>query len=301
MNKWFFIVNSTAGNGKTGKKINKLIKYLNQFDFKYEIELTKHSGHAKHRALEAADNGYSHVIAVGGDGTVSEVAGGLIQSQNKDKVIFSLIPEGGGNDFARNFHFSSNLEKCLMQLQTGKILKANMAKIEDHYVINSMGIGFDAQVAWHANRIGWLNGMPRYMLSVLLAMLKFKNYPVKLIIDNERTIESRFLLISIGNGKYSGGGFKLNPDALVDDNYLDVMMAENVAFLRVFSVLPKALEGTHEQEPEVSVIRCRKLEVISEKALPFYFDGEVPELKDPKHLNIEIIKDKLNLLIPENE
>lgn len=300
MKKWYFIVNSTAGNGKTGKKINELINVLNQLGFEFEIELTRYTGHATELSNNAANAGYENIIAVGGDGTANETAAGIMHSGFHESVNFGLIPEGGGNDFAKNFHFSSNPEKCLTQLQKGKIIKCNLAKIEDHYVLNSLGIGFDAQVAWHANRIKWLNGLPRYMVAVMLAMLKFKNYPMKIVIDEEREIKSRFLLAAIGNGKFAGGGFKLNPEALVDDNYLDVMLAENVAFLRVFSVLPKALEGIHETEPEVSLLRCRNIEIFSEKDLPVYYDGEVPDLNDPKHLKIEILEEKLNLIVPKD-
>ena len=298
MEKWFFIVNSTAGNGKTGKKINDLINLLNQYEYDFEIELTRHTGHAIDLAHDAAQNGYKTIIAVGGDGTASEVAAGIMKSHKNNEVKFGIIPEGGGNDFCRNFNLSSNLEKCLKQLHSGKIIKANVAKIEDHYVLNSLGIGFDAQAAVYANKIKWLNGLPRYMLAVFMAMLKFRNFKLRLIIDDKKEIKGKFLLLAVGNGRFAGGGFQLTPNALVDDNFLDLMLAENVTFMRLFRVLPKALEGSHEAEPEVSFHRCQKLEVFSETNLPLYYDGEIPILKDPKHLTIEIQKEKLNLIIP---
>jgi YegS/Rv2252/BmrU family lipid kinase len=298
MGKWFFVVNSTAGNGRTGKKINDLINLLNQLKFDFRIELTRYAQHGIELSRQAALEGYDNIIAVGGDGTASEVAGGIMASGKNREVNFGIIPEGGGNDFCHNFHISSNLEKCLLQLREGRIMQANMAKIEDHYFLNSLGIGFDAQVAQKANHIKWLNGLPRYMLAVLMAMLNFRNYKLRIIIDNERVTEGKFLLLAIGNGKYAGGGFKLNPDAQVDDNYLDVMLAEDVTFPRLFKVLPKALEGLHGSEKEVSMFRCRKLEVFSETNLPLYFDGEIPALNNRRHIIVELLEEKINLLIP---
>ncbi|MCF7919983.1 MAG: diacylglycerol kinase family lipid kinase [Candidatus Cloacimonetes bacterium] len=298
MAKWFFIVNSTAGNGRTGKKINDLINLLNQERFDFRIELTRYAKHGIELAREAALEGFEYIIAVGGDGTASEVAGGIMSSGRSSEVKFGIIPEGGGNDFCRNFHLSSNLEKCLQQLIEGRILPANMAKIEDNYVLNSLGIGFDAQAALYANKIKWLNGLPRYMLAVFIAMLHFRNFRLRIIIDDEREIKGKFLLLAAGNGKFAGGGFKLTPDALVDDNYLDIMLAEDVTFLRLFKVLPKALEGLHTSEKEVSIFRCRKLEVFSEIDLPLYFDGEIPDLNNKRHIKVELLSEKINLLVP---
>ncbi|MDP8220058.1 MAG: diacylglycerol kinase family lipid kinase [Candidatus Stygibacter frigidus] len=296
--KWYFIVNSTAGNGKTGKKINSLIGHLNKHKLDYQIELTRYPRHAVELAQIACLEGYNNIIAVGGDGTASEVASGIAQSNLAAQVNFSIIPEGGGNDFCRNFHFSHGIDKCLNQIIEGKIIKIDLATFEDQFFLNSFGIGFDAQVAEAANKIKFLNGLLRYMAAIVVAMFRFRNFPMKIIIDEKDELSGKFLLVAIGNGKYAGGGFKLNPEALVDDNYLDVMLARDVSLLRIFRVLPKALEGKHESEPEVSFIRCRKLEIFAENELPVYFDGEIPHLKNNKHLIISIAPLKLNFIIP---
>ena len=297
--KWYFIVNSTAGNGKTGKKINSLIGHLNKHELDYQIELTRYHRHAIELAQVACMEGFKNIIAVGGDGTASEVAAGIARSGMAEKVNFSIIPEGGGNDFCKNFYLSHNIEKCLNQLIKGKLIKIDIASFEDQFFLNSFGIGFDAQAAAQANKIKFLNGLPRYLLAVAAALLKFRNFPLKIVIDDKEVLTGNFLLVAIGNGKYAGGGFKLNPEALVDDDYLDVMFARDVSLLRIFKVLPKALEGKHASEPEVSFVRCRKLEIIAENELPVYFDGEIPHLKNNKHLTISIAPQKLNLIIPK--
>jgi diacylglycerol kinase (ATP) len=296
--KWMFIVNSTAGNGKSGKKINSLVEHLGKLALQYSIELTKSTHHATEIAKDACLHGYKNIFAVGGDGTASEVAAGIARSGFSEHVNFGIIPAGGGNDFSRNFLLSSNVDKCLDQAVNGKIIKIDLALFNDHFFLNSFGIGFDAQVAQIANNIKFLNGLPRYLAAIALAMLKFKNFPLKIIIDDDQTITGKFLLLAVSNGKFAGGGFKINPEANTFDNYLDLMLADNVTFLRVFSVLPKAVKGLHEFEREISFHRCQKIEVFSDFDLPVYFDGEIPQLNNSRYLKIELAPQKLNFIVP---
>ena len=107
--KWFFIVNSTAGRGKTGKKISKLVTTLNEHKLDYEIELTKAAKHATQLAKDAIVQGFQNIISVGGDGTLNEVVNGVMLSGKSEEVNIGIIPEGGGNDFAANFNLSSNI------------------------------------------------------------------------------------------------------------------------------------------------------------------------------------------------
>ena len=169
--KWFFVVNSTAGRGKTGKKINRLIKALNNTDFDYEIELTKAPLHAIKLAENAIITGFENIVAVGGDGTVNEVINGIMKSGISEKINFGIIPEGGGNDFAHHFHLSHKIGKAVKILKRGKIVKVDVGKIENFFFINAFGIGFDAEVSRYSCKIAFLNGMPRYLLAVFKSLL----------------------------------------------------------------------------------------------------------------------------------
>jgi diacylglycerol kinase family enzyme len=111
--EWFFIVNATAGNGKSGKKINQIIEVLNRKNILFEIELTKKRNHAVELAKNAADEGYEKIISVGGDGTLHEVVNGLMQSKNLQDVKLGILPEGGGNDYVKNFNMPDKIERCI--------------------------------------------------------------------------------------------------------------------------------------------------------------------------------------------
>ena len=293
--KWFFIVNSTAGRGKTGKKISKLVIALNEHKFDYEIELTKAAGHATQLAQEAIKRGFCNIISVGGDGTLNEVVNGVMLSGKVEEVNVGIIPEGGGNDFAMNFNLSSNIDKAVDILQKFNTRKIDIGKIEDRYFVNALGIGFDAKAARISNKIKYLNGLPRYLLAVIRAVLTLKPFEAEVKLDDYK-YNSPFLLIAIGNGKYTGGGFLLTPEAIVDDGFLDVCFIGKISRGRLLSLLPSAIKGKHLKEPEVDLKQSRTIEVVTKTPLPFYTDGELPELKDPLHFKIELLPKKLTLI-----
>lgn len=293
--KWFFIVNPTAGRGKTGKKISKLVTTLNEHKLDFEIELTKAAGHATQLAQEAIKRGFHNIISVGGDGTLNEVVNGVMLSGKVEEVNVGIVPEGGGNDFAMNFNLSSKIDKAVEILQRLNIKKIDVGKIEDRYFINALGIGFDARAAQISNKIKHLNGLPRYLLAVIKALVSLKPFEAEVKLDNY-TYNSPFLLIAIGNGKYTGGGFLLTPEALVDDGFLDICFIKTITRRRILSLLPSAIKGQHLKEPEVDLKQSRTIEIITKTPLPFYTDGELPELKDPLHFKIELFPKKLNLI-----
>ncbi len=293
--KWFFIVNSTAGRGKTGKKISKLVTSLNEHKLDFEIELTKAALHATQLAQDAIKKGFHNIISVGGDGTLNEVVNGVMLSGKSEEVNVGIIPEGGGNDFATGFNLSSKIDKAVEILQRLNIRKIDVGKIEDRYFINALGMGFDARAAQISNKIKYLNGLPRYLLAVIKALVALKPFEAEVKLDNY-SYNSPFLLIAVGNGKYTGGGFLITPEALVDDGFLDICFIKTITRRRLLSLLPSAIKGKHLKEPEVDLKQSKTIEVTTKTPLPFYTDGELPKLKNPLHFTIELLPKKLNLI-----
>ena len=293
--KWFFIVNSTAGRGKTGKKISKLVTTLNEHKLDYEIELTKAAKHATQLAKDAVEQGFRNIISVGGDGTLNEVVNGVILSGKSEEVNIGIIPEGGGNDFAANFNLSSNIDKAVDVLQKFNLRKIDVGKIEDKYFINALGIGFDARVAIISNTIKYLNGLPRYLIAVLKALISLKMVEANIKCDT-CTLNEPFLLLSVGNGLSTGGGFLLTPEARVDDGLLDICLIKKVNRRRVLSLLPSAIKGKHLKEPEVVIHQTLKIEITTKEPIPIYYDGELPKLNDPLNFTIELLPNKLSLI-----
>ncbi len=293
--KWFFIVNATAGRGRTGKKINKLITSINKHKLDFEVELTKAPKHATQLAQEAIKKGFHNIISVGGDGTLNEIVNGVMLSGKSDEVNIGILPEGGGNDFAVNFNLPSNIDKAVDILQKFNTRKIDVGKIEDRYFINALGIGFDARVAMISNKLKHLNGLSRYLAAVLKALISLKMVEAEIKIDT-CTLNDPFLLLSIGNGMSTGGGFLLTPEARVDDGLLDICFINKINRRRILSLLPSTIKGKHLKEPEIVLHQSRKIEITTNKPLPVYYDGELPELKNPLHFTIELLPKKLNLI-----
>ncbi len=291
--RWLFIVNSTAGRGKTGRKINELMQVLEKHKFDYQIELTKYSKHATKLAKDGIHDGYRKLIAVGGDGTINEVISGIMLSGKSEKVGLGIIPEGGGNDFAKNFHITGDIEEDIKILEEKHASSIDIGKVNDYYFMNALGIGFDAEVAVQSEKIKKLNGLPRYFVALLKILAKLKPYSFQLELDGEK-IEKDFLLVSVGNGYCTGGGFLLTPNAKVNDGVFDICLVDAVSKGRLLKVLSTVFKGTHLRFPEVEMRQVKKIKVKSETPIPLYFDGELPT-EELKEITIEILPSALKI------
>ena len=300
--RWLFVVNTTAGRGKTGKKIYRLVTCLGDHGFKYDLEITKAPKHAIELTKNYIKEGYRKIVAVGGDGTLNEVVNGILESRKANEIKLGLVPEGGGNDFSKNFRIPSEIEKAVKILENEYTTRVDVGKIEDFYFINALGMGFDAKVAEYADKIRYLNGLPRYFLALLQALLKLKPHKLFLKINGE-LMDVSTLLVSVGNGLSTGGGFLLTPKAKVNDGKLDICLISDVKFFRLLRLLPTVLTGKHVDEPEVKIIHTDHLEIKSDKKLPIYYDGELPELKNPFEFSIDLLPAKINFICrkPEKE
>ncbi len=294
--RWLFIINSTAGHGKTGKKINQLVLNLNKYGFDYEIKLTKYTGHAIELAKLGADAGYHKIISMGGDGTAFEVVNGIMQSENRNNVVMGMLPEGTVNDFARVFHLPHDVKKAVQRFKQQKIINLDLGKIEDYYFLNTFGLGFDAVVAKNVNDLKRFRGLIRYAIGILKAMVHYRNYHAVLEM-NEIMREINFILFSVGNGKFCGNGFKLTPNAQPNDGKLDIGIVSGLTRKRLLKLLSQSRRGNHLHRPEVEMLRADKFKISSEKPLPYYLDGEIPKLKNDYKIEVELIPGCLSFLI----
>jgi YegS/Rv2252/BmrU family lipid kinase len=296
MNKWFFIANATAGRGRAGKKISKLITSLNEHGLDFEVELTKAPLHATELAANAIENGYRKIAVVGGDGTLNETVNGIMKSGKQKDMVLGIIPEGGGNDFSMNFNLSNKIDRAIAILKKEKTVPIDLGQIEDFFFVNALGMGFDAHVARLSNSIKHLNGLPRYIAAVLKALVNLKKFTALITLDNS-SLEGSFLLCSIGNGLSTGGGFLLTPEARIDDGLLDICYIKRVTRSRFLSLLPRAIKGRHLKEPEVIIHQSREIQIKTDEILPIYFDGELPILNNPYDFKISLLPAQLNLVV----
>ncbi len=230
---------------------------------------TQGPGHAKDLARSAAADSDA-VCVFGGDGTVSEVVNGLMPHP----VPIVVVPTGSGNDFASLVDCPRTPDELARVLDTGVGVTLDVLDCGDRYCANSIGIGFEAMVTFHALSIRRLRGLPLYLLAVIKALAEYESNRYSLVFDGTRRIDADLLLVSIGNGVRAGGGFYMNPGAFPDDGRLDVCTAARMPRARMLALLPSTIHGRHVGKRGVSVYTGARARVSAERPFPLHIDGE---------------------------
>lgn len=302
MMKAAFIINPVAGKG-AGKRFYDKIKDLpliihNSIDF----YLTK-------KPLDALDiaksicNDYDRIIIGGGDGTLHEAINGLDINSN---AVLGLIPIGSGNDFSLSFHKQNAnplqlLEYYLSDNPGIRPVDFGLIKITDSQgnifnrrMINSFGVGFDAKVAFYNQRNKTFSGTMSYIYSILKALFEFSKINVTTTL-NGNSFTKNALFCAVGNGKTIGGGLYLMPQAIVDDNLLNLSVVTIKSRFRLLLLFPKALSNKLSGRKELSEHTFKDLDL--ELKYPFFahIDGEIISDK-AKVINVKLSKEKFNFM-----
>ncbi|MCF8240252.1 MAG: YegS/Rv2252/BmrU family lipid kinase [Melioribacteraceae bacterium] len=302
MKKIYFIVNPKAGKGK-GESTYEIIKNeLNECDpNRFILYRTENPHHATTITKNIDDN--SIVFAVGGDGTVNEVLNGI--DLNKD-IVFGVLPIGSGNDFAKNVKTSTSIKDLvnkikmdsynIRQVDLGNALiseEGSDAEIHTKF-INALGIGFDAYVAFLNQNSKVFNGLISYIFAVFKAVSKVKFVDAEFEIENE-TISGEKLIVTLGNGHCSGGGFYLNPGAVIDDGILNLTTIEKIGKLRILKELPKALFNKLETIDIAKMYKFEQIDIRLKSGNFVHTDGEVVTANATR-IKVNIIKSGIKII-----
>ncbi len=297
-----FIVNPEAGRGKS-KHVDELIHaFLKRKDVNYDIQRTQKALEATNIATESSKM-FDVVVAVGGDGTANEVANGVIGS----RASMGVIPTGSGNDFAMMLGMDNKIAKSVHQVITGKVQKIDSGTIHlvDQFkkkttrkFVNSIGIGFDAVVAYESQRIRRLNGIPLYLLSVFKSLRNYTPHRFEMSFDGSKEAVESYYLVCVGNGNREGGGFYVTPRAHPSDGQFEVCTVRHVSLLRALKILPTVLKGAHGKFSEVRFLNSRNVRVGSEKPFVVHCDGEILGVEN-SHVEMEMNPDSLDVIVGE--
>jgi diacylglycerol kinase (ATP) len=282
INKKLFIINPVAGRGRCSKLLPKLKNYLKNYAASTEIYVTEQKGGAT-EFLKGMNNNYHTIVAVGGDGTINEIINGICPDKD---VCLAVLPCGSGNDFAKAIGMDRDYEKslysifnnnCASLIDVGKISyieNNNENFITNRLFINSCGIGFDALVAYLIKNTNLLTGLPLYLSAVFKAIFTYRPIKINASVDTHM-FQGVKLLISIGNGKTSGGGFILNPFAELDDNKLDACLINDFSKIKILKNLTKAISGKHYSIKGVDLYKFKTCKIDLEEPNFLHLDGEV--------------------------
>ncbi len=277
----FLIINQFAGNGKNrSQKIEKAISWLQSNAGKVEFEYTNHPGHATELASEAVGK-FDIIVAVGGDGTVNEVALGLIGTSTP----MGIIPMGSGNGLARDLGISMNVKDCTRSLIEGKVQQIDVCRINNQRFLCTSGIGFDAQVADKMSKAP-TRGFLRYIKLTIIESLAFKPFKIKMKVD-DLWIEKPVFLVTFANARQFGNNAYIAPSASLTDGLIDVVVVNpfNKILLPVFGIGLFA-----KYIPKLKFVDCYKakqIELESAGTNIYHFDGEPGNLDVPATISVD--------------
>ncbi len=234
------IVNPVAGNGEA-KAVGALAHaYLLERSVEHEVLHTQYSGHATELARAAAARGVQTVIAVGGDGTVSETGSGLIHTD----CALGILPAGTGNDFVKALGLPRKWQPALDFILSHSPRAVDTGILNDRFFLNVCGVGFDVMVLDYAlTAKKYVKGMLPYLYGVLRAIKNFRPALMHIEIGDQAKLDGRFMICSIANGRFIGGGIPIAPVADVADGLFDIIVVDAVARWKIPFYLPGLLTG----------------------------------------------------------
>lgn len=228
-------------------------------------------GSAGKLAREAANAGVEIVVAAGGDGTIGEVANGLVGTN----AIMGVIPMGTGNDLARSLCIPRDLTAAVHVLVGGDVRTIDLGKLDQGgFFINVAGCGFDAEVARRINQgYRYLRGTTAYVVAALQTLGRYRADAITLEVDGQ-VREEKVMLCALANATSYGGGMRIAPHADLSDGLLDVVLVGDVSRTEFLRAFPSVFKGTHTTHPKVQVFRGSRVSIKSAADLLLLADGE---------------------------
>lgn len=275
--KWGVIINPVAGNGFAGEYSETIKTEFKKRNINAEIVFTERKKHATALAENLVNNGYDHIVGVGGDGTFNEIVQSLIGKKN---IVFGAIPAGTGNDFVSILgyfgRFSENDWEVFFAENT---IQMDVGKCNDKYFLNGMGLGFDAQVAaenYEPEDSGAVKkgSQTKYWWHIIKTLVSYQEKDMKVTIDNVAH-EQKTFLNTIANGRRLAGGFYLAPDAIVNDGFLNICMIEELGFIGRINELLKVIKQKHTQDKVVNYFKTKNIFYEFDNQVPAHLDGEL--------------------------
>ena len=240
----------------------------------------------------ALKNGFEVLFAVGGDGTVHEVAKRLIDKP----LALAIIPTGSGNGFARHIGFPLDPNKTIAGCRGARIESIDTVEVNGIPFIGTMGLGYDALIAerFASSRV---RGFRSYLHIGTRAFFDYKAGDYEIVIDG-KPFQRRAFVIAICNSSQYGNNATMAPRASVTDGLLDIVMIDDVSLLGAFALLPRLLNRTIDKSSKVTMVRGQHVDIRRADAGPAHLDGEPVIL--PRELQVRIRPRSLNVLVPAN-
>jgi diacylglycerol kinase (ATP) len=304
------ILNPVSGRG-AGQEMAEVIRQtLTEAQATFDIVQTTEQLSAVAQAAQAVREGWDIVATAGGDGTANEVLNGIMEASvgtpaweagKTAAAALGLIPIGTGNDFAWCMGAPiGDVAAACRALIDGKTRVVDMGRVEDElgnvrYFCNNFGAGFDAATTVESYKLRYLRGSLVFLVAVFRTIFLYYKAPLVTVRYDDQELALPLLMVSVANGRRTGGMFMIAPQAAQDDGLLDLSLARQVSQLGILRLLPYFIRGTHATQPTVTVDRTAHIVVASEQGLPVHVDGEIMRT-DAHRLEVSALPRRLRVV-----
>jgi YegS/Rv2252/BmrU family lipid kinase len=292
LKKVYAIVNPISGTGTKDKIPDMIASCCRERGISMDIGYTKSVGHAKELTLKAMENGADCVIAVGGDGTVNEIARNLLYTD----VMLGIIPKGSGNGLARELNIPMDAKSAVDVIFSGHATVIDACKANERLFFCTCGVGFDAAVSKRFAKEKH-RGSLTYVKDVVKNYLNYKPEVYELNVDNH-TIREKAFLITCANASQYGNNVFIAPNADIQDGKFDITILSPFNALDIGPLALQLFTKTIDKNSKIKTIRAKEAQIVRQKAGIMHIDGE--PVMEPKKINISVINSAIHVFTPES-
>ncbi len=305
MNKAKVILNPYAGRWLAKSQRGVVENELRAAGIEYDITSTEGAGHGTQLAREAVEQGYSPVIAAGGDGTISEIVNGMLQASG-DQVPppLGIIPLGTANDLVINLGLPVDIAQSIQVISTGGQRKIDIGEVsygepsQKRYFDNNSAIGLEPTVTLIQQRMTNLRGILRYVIASVMGIMRNPSWQIQLEWDAGR-YDGPVTLITVGNCPLTGGLY-MAPHANPYDGKLTFVYGYMSSRMQMLMLLPKTMQpgpGNYIEHPNIHEIHAEWLRIRLDSPTPLHADGEI-QTEEATEVSYTIYPARLPVLLP---
>ncbi|WP_300814190.1 diacylglycerol kinase family protein [uncultured Bacteroides sp.] len=288
-----FVINPISGTQSKEQILKWVNERLDKSIYEPVVIYTQYAGHAVEIARQQAAEGVFAVVAVGGDGTVNEIARSLVHT----RTALGIIPCGSGNGLARHLQIPLEVKRAIDIINEGRVDVIDYGKINNVPFFCTCGVGFDAFVSLKFSQAG-KRGPLTYLEQTLRESLKYRPEVYELIMDGNVSTRYKAFLIACGNASQYGNNAYITPKAALNDGLLDVTILEPFTVLDVPALAFQLFNKTIDQNSRIKTFRCRTLSIHRSKPGVAHFDGD-PIMMD-ENIDVKIVQRGLQVIVPKD-
>lgn len=292
MIRLLFIVNPISGRSSKGNILSAITDSIDMQKYDVTIRFTNHSGHATTLASEAVAEGYDVVVAVGGDGTVNEVARALVGTD----TALGILPCGSGNGLARHLHIPMNARKAVEIINAGEVDAIDVMTVNGQYCFCTAGVGYDAKVSADYAKES-RRGLVTYAKKAIGGWLEYE--PEDYIIEvNDQILKRKALAIVCANANQWGNDFHVAPKASLKDGLIDVTIIHPMKLQNAISMPVQMLGYSFDRNPDVETIKTSSIVIKKRNIGAIHIDGE--PIAWEKNIKITIVPSGIRVICGRN-